>query len=108
MSTRSGAGVDRAAFGEWLKRLAKTCRRAGVVLIMHEVFTGFRLASRGACEYFGVEPDMITYGKTLGGGLPAGVLCGRAALIKRYREDRPADMCFARGTFNSHPYVVGR
>jgi len=36
-----------------------------------------------------------------------GVLCGRAQFMQRYREDRPADVCFARGTFNSHPYVMG-
>jgi glutamate-1-semialdehyde 2,1-aminomutase len=78
-----------------------------VVLIVDEVFTGFRLAPRGACEYFDIEPDMVTYGKTLGGGLPVGVLCGRADLMQRYRDGRPADICFARGTFNSHPYVMG-
>jgi glutamate-1-semialdehyde 2,1-aminomutase len=50
---------------------------------------------------------MVTYGKTLGGGLPVGVICGRGALMKRFREDRPADICFARGTFNSHPCVMG-
>jgi glutamate-1-semialdehyde 2,1-aminomutase len=49
----------------------------------------------------------VTYGKTLGGGLPVGVVCGKAAWMKRYREDRPADICFARGTFNAHPYVLG-
>ena len=43
----------------------------------------------------------------MGGGLPVGVLCGKAALMKRFRDDRPADICFARGTFNSHPYVMG-
>lgn len=104
---RKGAAVDRPAYAAWLSRLADTCRRAGIVLIMDEVFTGFRLAPRGACEYFGVEPDMVTYGKTLGGGLPVGVLCGRAELMKRFDEKRPADICFARGTFNSHPYVMG-
>ena len=49
---------------------------------------------------------MVTYGKTLGGGLPVGVVCGRKELMKRFRDDRPADICFARGTFNSHPYVM--
>jgi len=49
---------------------------------------------------------MVTYGKTLGGGLPVGVVCGRKDLMKRFRDDRPADICFARGTFNSHPYVM--
>jgi glutamate-1-semialdehyde 2,1-aminomutase len=107
ISGRKDGHVDRAAYTAWLKRLAETCRKAGIVLIVDEVFTGFRLAPRGACDYFGIRPDMVTYGKTLGGGLPVGVLCGRAALMKRYREDRPADICFARGTFNSHPYVMG-
>jgi glutamate-1-semialdehyde 2,1-aminomutase len=107
ISKREGARAERAAYGEWLRRLAETCRKAGVVLIMDEIFTGFRLAPRGACEYFGVDADMVTYGKTLGGGLPVGVLCGRAALMRRYKDDRPADICFARGTFNSHPYVMG-
>jgi glutamate-1-semialdehyde 2,1-aminomutase len=77
------------------------------VLIFDEVFVGFRLAVGGAQEYFGVQADLVTYGKTLGGGLPIGVVCGRADLMKRSRADRPADICFARGTFNSHPYVMG-
>ena len=44
---------------------------------------------------------------TLAGGYPVGVLCGRADLMKRFRPERPADLCFARGTFNAHPYVMG-
>ena len=39
-------------------------------------------------------------------GLPVGVVCGRKDLMRRFRDDRPADICFARGTFNSHPYVM--
>jgi glutamate-1-semialdehyde 2,1-aminomutase len=101
------AGFDKAAYGAWLRGLAEVCRKAGIVLIFDEVFVGFRLARGGAAEYFGVKPDMITYGKTLGGGLPVGVLCGRHDLMKRYRDDKPVDICFARGTFNSHPYVMG-
>ena len=77
------------------------------MLIFDEVFVGFRIALGGAQEYFGVRADMVTYGKTLGGGLPVGVLCGRKDLMRRFREDRPVDICFARGTFNSHPYVMG-
>jgi glutamate-1-semialdehyde 2,1-aminomutase len=50
---------------------------------------------------------MITYGKSLGGGLPVGVLTGRAKLMRRFKEDKPADPLIARGTFNSHPYVMG-
>jgi len=100
-------GFDRAAYTAWLERLRKVCSDAGIVLIFDEVFMGFRLARGGAQQYFGVSADMVTYGKTVAGGLPVGVLCGRAALMKRFREDRPADVCFARGTFNSHPYVMG-
>jgi glutamate-1-semialdehyde 2,1-aminomutase len=105
-SSRS-AGFDRPAYTEWLRRLRAVCDERGIVLIFDEVFVGFRLGIGGAKEYFGIQPDMITYGKTLGGGLPIGALCGRAALMKRYRDERPADLCFARGTFHSHPYVMG-
>jgi glutamate-1-semialdehyde 2,1-aminomutase len=100
------AGFDRAAYTAWLKRLREVCSERGIVLIFDEVFVGFRLAQGGAQEYFGVRADMVTYGKTLGGGLPVGVVCGRRELMKRFREQRPADICFARGTFNSHPYVM--
>lgn len=105
-SSRS-ARFDRAAYTAWLQQLRTVCSERGIVLIFDEVFMGFRLAPGGAQEYFGVKADMVTYGKTLGGGLPVGVVCGKAALMKRYREERPADICFARGTFNSHPYVMG-
>lgn len=101
------ARYDRAAYTRWLQDLRATCTQRGIVLIFDEVFLGFRLAPGGAQEYFGVRADMVTYGKTLGGGLPVGVVCGRAKLMKRFREDRPADLCFARGTFNAHPYVMG-
>lgn len=100
------AGYDRAAYTAWLKQLREVCSRRGIVLIFDEVFVGFRLAPGGAQDYFGVRADMVTYGKTLGGGLPVGVVCGRRDLMRRYRADRPADVCFARGTFNSHPYVM--
>jgi glutamate-1-semialdehyde 2,1-aminomutase len=100
------AGCDRAAYAAWLQRLRQVCSERGIVLIFDEVFVGFRLAPGGAQQYFGVQADMVTYGKTLGGGLPVGVVCGRRALMKRFREERPADICFARGTFNAHPYVM--
>ena len=100
------ARFDRASYTTWLEELRKVCNESGIVLIFDEVFVGFRLARGGAQEYFGVRADIVTYGKTLGGGLPIGVVCGRAGLMKRFRDQRPADICFARGTFNSHPYVM--
>ena len=102
------AHFDRAAYAAWLKRLREVCTERGIVLIFDEVFVGFRLAPGGAQEYFGVKADMVTYGKTLGGGFPVGALCGRRDLMKRFRDDRPVDVCFARGTFNTHPYRDGR
>src|SRR5271168_4958417 len=101
------AHFDRAAYTAWLQRLREVCSARGIVLIFDEVFVGFRLSIGGAQEYFGVRADMVTYGKTVAGGLPVGVLCGRREYMRRFREDRPADICFARGTFNSHPYVMG-
>jgi glutamate-1-semialdehyde 2,1-aminomutase len=105
-SSRHG-GFDRTAYTAWLQQLRAVCTERGIALIFDEVFVGFRLAPGGAQEYFGVRADMVVYGKTLGGGLPVGVVCGRRHLMKRFREDRPADICFARGTFNAHPYVMG-
>ena len=101
------AHFDRAAYTAWLRELRAICTERGIALIFDEVFLGFRLAPGGAQEYFGVQADLVTYGKTLGGGLPIGVLCGKRDWMQRFRDDSPADICFARGTFNSHPYVMG-
>ena len=104
-SSRS-AHFDREAYTAWLKELRQVCTERGIVLIFDEVFLGFRIAAGGAQEYFRVRADMVTYGKSLAGGLPIGVVCGTKQLMRRFRDDRPADVCFARGTFNSHPYVM--
>src|ERR1700730_11601217 len=101
------ARFDKTAYADWLKRLRAVCTERKIVLIFDEVFVGFRLALGGAQEYFGVRADLVTYGKTVGGGFPIGVICGRKELMKRFRDDRPVDVCFARGTFNSHPVVMG-
>jgi glutamate-1-semialdehyde 2,1-aminomutase len=101
------AHFDREAYRAWLEELREICTRRKIVLIFDEVFVGFRLAPGGAQEYFGVRADLVTYGKTVAGGFPVGVICGKAEYMRRFRPDRPADICFARGTFNSHPYVMG-
>jgi len=97
---------DKEAYAAWLRQLREVCSQRGIVLIFDEVFLGFRLALGGAQEYFGVRADLVTYGKTVAGGLPIGVVCGSADLMRRYRDEWPTDICFARGTFNSHPYVM--
>ena len=80
-TARAAPRFDRAGLhGVAAGACATVCTRRGIVLIFDEVFVGFRLAPGGAQEYFGVRADLVTYGKTLGGGFPVGVVCGRATL----------------------------
>ncbi|MEY4447722.1 MAG: Glutamate-semialdehyde -aminomutase, partial [Pseudomonadota bacterium] len=101
------ASYDRTAYTAWLHQLREVCTEKGIALIFDEVFLGFRLAVGGAQSYFGVQADMVTYGKTLGGGFPVGVVCGKKEWMHRFDPKRPAYICFARGTFKEHPAVMG-
>jgi glutamate-1-semialdehyde 2,1-aminomutase len=100
------ASFNRARYTRWLKELRDVCTERSIPLVLDEVLVGFRIALRGAQEYFNVQGDLVVYGKTVGGGLPVGVVCGRRNLMKRFSDERPLDLCFARGTFNTHPYVM--
>jgi glutamate-1-semialdehyde aminotransferase len=71
------AHFDKDAYADWLTRLRAVCTEQNIVLIFDEVFVGFRLAVGGAQEYFGVRADLVTYGKTLGGGLPSSCAISR-------------------------------
>jgi glutamate-1-semialdehyde 2,1-aminomutase len=72
----------------FLQGIRDLCSRTGVLLIFDEVVTGFRLAYGGAQEYYGVSPDLIAYGKALGGGYPIGAFGGRADIMEMVCEDR--------------------
>lgn len=72
----------------FLERLREATRRHGIVLVFDEVVTGFRLALGGAQEYYGVVPDLVAYGKALGGGFPIGAFAGRADLMEVVNEHR--------------------
>ena len=72
----------------FLAGLRAVTKRHGVVLIFDEVVTGFRLALGGAQEYYGVTPDLVAYGKALGGGFPIGAYAGRAELMEVVSEHR--------------------
>ena len=100
------ARFDRDAYAAWLRELRSVCTARGIALIFDDVFVGFRIAPGGSQDYFGVRADLVAYGKTVGGGLPIGVLCGRRRFMRRYDDDWPSNICFARGTFNAHPYVM--
>jgi len=72
----------------FLEGLRAACDERDVLLIFDEVVTGFRLAYGGAQEYYGVIPDLVAYGKALGGGYPIGAFGGRADIMNMVREDR--------------------
>ena len=96
-----------ARYAEWLRRLRTVCGEADVPLIFDEVYTGFRLAPGGAQEYFGVSADMVVYGKTVAGGMPSGVVCGKKGLMRRFDPERPMRIAYVIGTFSGHPVVMG-
>jgi len=72
----------------FLEGLRELTRRRGIVLIFDEVVTGFRLAPGGAQEYYGVVPDLVAYGKALGGGFPIGAFAGRTEIMEVLEERR--------------------
>ncbi len=67
-------------YAQWLRQLREVCDACGIALIFDEVYSGFRLAPGGAQEYFGVQADIVVYGKTVAGGMPIGVVCGKKDL----------------------------
>ncbi len=94
-------------YARWLVSLRQVCADRGIVFMFDEVYTGFRLAPGGAQEYFGVQADMVVYGKTLGGGLPIGVVCGPHHLMSRSDPSSPLRVAYVIGTFAAHPVIVG-
>ena len=66
----------------FLQGLRDLCDKNNALLIFDEVITGFRLAFGGAAEYFGVKPDMVTYGKIIGAGMPVGAYGGRKEIME--------------------------
>jgi glutamate-1-semialdehyde 2,1-aminomutase len=92
--------------GEFLRELESVCRAAGVLFAIDEVITGFRLAYGGAQERFGVKPDLATYGKVLGGGLPIGAVAGRADLMEVFTGLGARNGIFSGGTFSGNPLTM--
>ena len=84
----------------YLQRLRELTREYGVLLILDEVVTGFRYAPGGCQEYYGVTPDIGTFGKALGAGFPVGAVAGPRSILDRMRWDE--HMVLHYGTFNGH------
>jgi glutamate-1-semialdehyde 2,1-aminomutase len=87
----------------FLEGLREICDRAGALLILDEVMTGFRVAWRGAQGLYGVEPDLTCLGKVIGGGLPAAAYGGPRELMDRLAPDGPV---YQAGTLSGNPLAM--
>ncbi len=96
----------QAEAGEFLRELAEVCRDCGVLFGIDEVITGFRVAYGGAQARFDVTPDIATYGKVMGGGLPAGAVAGRADLMNVFTGLAAERGVFSGGTFSGNPLTM--
>ena len=88
---------------EFLEALRELCTAEGILLIFDEVMTGFRLAKGGAQELYGVAPDLTTFGKIIGGGLPVGAYGGRAEVMKLIAPSGPV---YQAGTLSGNPLAM--
>ncbi|NQT13701.1 MAG: glutamate-1-semialdehyde 2,1-aminomutase, partial [Planctomycetes bacterium] len=91
------------ASGPFRRALAVLTAKHGALLIFDEVMTGFRVAYGGAQEVFGMEPDLTTLGKIIGGGLPVGAYGGRAEIMDHVL---PAGKVFQAGTLSGNPLAT--
>jgi glutamate-1-semialdehyde 2,1-aminomutase len=87
----------------YLQALRDLCTRYGALLIFDEVMTGFRVALGGAQAYYGVTPDLSTFGKIIGGGMPVGAYGGRRELMQQIA---PAGPVYQAGTLSGNPVAM--
>jgi glutamate-1-semialdehyde 2,1-aminomutase len=87
----------------YLQGLLDVCRKHGALLIVDEVMTGFRLGTGGACGLYGIRPDLVTFGKVIGAGLPVGAFGGRADVMDRVA---PAGPIYQAGTLSGNPMAM--
>lgn len=95
-------GVIPPADG-FLKGLRDLCTTEGALFIADEVITGFRLGFTGACGYFGIEPDLVTYGKIIGGGMPVGAYGGKKEIMEMVS---PVGPVYQAGTLSGNPLAM--
>ncbi|MCS7116011.1 MAG: aspartate aminotransferase family protein [Nitrososphaerales archaeon] len=103
------AGGALPADREFLKSLREVCDKLGIVLIFDEVVTGFRLAKGGATEVYGIIPDLLTYGKIIGGGCPAGAIAGKKEIMEVCDPSKgrpPYEVAQQGGTFCGNPMTM--
>jgi glutamate-1-semialdehyde 2,1-aminomutase len=95
-----GAAGSMPANAEWLRELRALCQELGIIFILDEVITGFRLGAGGAAAVYDITPDLTALGKIIGGGLAAGALTGRADLLDRVLPDADGKSVVVAGTFS--------
>lgn len=100
VAANMGVVLPKEGFLEFLRDIT---RRNGTLLIFDEVITGFRLAPGGAVEYFGIQPDMVTLGKIVGGGMPVGVYGGRRCIMEKVS---PLGPVYQAGTLSGNPIAT--
>ncbi len=87
----------------FLKRLRELCAKHGALLIFDEVISGFRVGPGGAAELYGITPDIVTYGKIIGGGMPVGLYGGRKDVMGVVSPDGPV---YQAGTLSGNPVAM--
>jgi glutamate-1-semialdehyde 2,1-aminomutase len=85
---------------DWIRRLVERCHRAGALVIFDEVISGFRIGLTGMAGELGLSPDLVTYGKVIGGGFPVGAYGGRADLMDKVA---PLGGVYQAGTLSANP-----
>jgi glutamate-1-semialdehyde 2,1-aminomutase len=91
---------------KFLIKLRKVTQKNKIVLCFDEMITGFRLAIGGCIEYYGVVPDIVTYGKTIGGGLPIGLVAGSSKVMNVLKTNKNTLPVFMGGTFSANPLAM--
>ena len=88
---------------EYMRLVREQCTRYGALLILDEVITGFRLGANGAAGLYGIEPDLATYGKVIGGGMPVGAYGGNRELMEQLA---PLGPVYQAGTLSGNPVAM--
>ena len=97
------AGGTMPATREYLQTARKLTHQYGVVLILDEVVSGFRFHAGDAGALYGVQPDLATFGKAIGGGMPVSAVAGRADILSLAGREGGSKVKFSGGTYSAHP-----
>jgi glutamate-1-semialdehyde 2,1-aminomutase len=98
-----GVGGFMPAIPEYLKEARRLCYEYGALLIFDEVIDGFRFRAGDVGHLYGIQPDLATFGKAMGGGMPVSAVAGRADVMKLVGREGDQQVKFSGGTYSGHP-----